>query len=60
MQHAERGGGIVTHNNGNEWIGEFLVVHLCVDVDAREPTAVPRMRVVPADRVLQPAHLKAK
>ena len=40
------------HNNGNERIGEFLVVHLGVHIDARQPTAVPRMRVIPADCVL--------
>jgi len=46
------------HHNGDEWIGEFLVVHLRVDIDAREPTAIPRMRVVPSDRILQPSYLQ--
>jgi hypothetical protein len=32
-----------THDNGDEWIGEFLVVHLCVDIDAGQPAAIPRM-----------------
>ena len=49
---------LITHHDGDERISEFLVVHLRVDVDAREPTAVPRMRVVPSDRILQPSHLQ--
>ena len=43
---------VATHHDRDKWIGEFLVIHLCVDIDAREPTAVPGMRVVPADRIL--------
>jgi hypothetical protein len=46
--------GIATHHDGNKWISEPLVVHLRVDVDAREPTPyiyIPRVRG-PADRIL--------
>ena len=37
---------------------EVLVEHLCGDVDAGEPAAVAGVRVVPPDRVLQPADLR--
>ncbi len=40
------------HDDGDERIGEFLVVQLRVDINAGQPAAVPRMRVVPPDRVL--------
>jgi hypothetical protein len=51
------GVGKVAHDDGDEGILELLAVHLCVHVDAGQPAAVAGMRVVPADRILEPLRL---
>lgn len=38
----------------------LLVQHLSGTVDTRHPAAVPRVAVVPAHHILQPAHLQPK
>lgn len=46
-----------TYHDSDERVLEFLVCHLGIDVNARQPTSISRMGVVPANRVLNPADL---
>lgn len=51
--HLARGDGAVRINHdGEEGVEELLLGHLRVDVDAGEPAAVPRVRVVPSEDVV--------
>ena len=43
-------------DNCDAGVLEFLHALLCVDVNAREPAAVPRVRVVPTTDVFRPVH----
>ena len=45
------------YHHRDEWVLELLVRHLSVDVDTGQPTPVSWMRVIPANRVLDPANL---
>merc|ERR1711939_9215 len=45
------------NDDGEEWVFPGLVRHLGLNVDAREPAAVARVRVVPANDVLKAANL---
>lgn len=54
---VERVDGSRTHDDGEEGVLELLVGLLGHDVDAREPAAVARVRVVPPDDVLGAADL---
>jgi hypothetical protein len=49
-----------TNHDGDEGVLVLLVRHLGRHVDTREPAPVPRMRVVPADRVLETPNLTRK
>lgn len=49
-----------TNHDGDEGVLVLLVRHLGRHVDTREPAPVPRVRVVPADRVLETANLTRK
>ena len=46
-----------TYHNCNKWFLKLLIQHLCAHVDSREPAAVTRVTVVPADGILQPPYL---
>lgn len=48
-----------THDDGEERVLELLVRHLRLHVDTGEPAAVARVRVVPADDVLEATDLLA-
>lgn len=54
---AEDDEGGETHNNGNKWVLESLIIHLSVNVYAREPASVARMRMVPSDDIFYSFHL---
>lgn len=51
---------INTNHDGHKRFLELLVQHLGAHVDARKPTAVTRMTVVPSYGVLQSADLNAQ
>jgi len=46
-----------THNNGDKWVLESLIIHLSIDIYAREPASVARMRMVPPNDIFYPFHL---
>ena len=46
-----------TNHDGNKRVLVLLVRHLGRHIDTREPAPIPRMRVVPADRVLKTPNL---
>ena len=46
-----------TNHDGYERLLELLVQHLGAHVDAREPTAVTRMTVIPPYGIFQSANL---
>ena len=48
---------VSAYHDSNEWVLELLVRHLSVDVDTGQPTAISRMRVIPPNRMLDPADL---
>ena len=47
-----------TNDDGEEGIFESLMGHLSLTIDAGEPTAVTRMRVIPSDDVLESSDLR--
>ena len=60
LQRAHERLAGTTNHDGNEGVLVLLVRHLGRHVDAREPAPIPRMRVVPADRVLKTPNLTRK
>lgn len=46
-----------TYYHCYEWLLELLIEHLSADINAREPAAVARVAVVPANRIFKAAHL---
>ena len=47
----------IAYHNGSPWLLKLLIQHLCAHVDTRQPTPIPRMRVVPSQRILKTTHL---
>jgi len=47
-----------TYNNRNEGLLELLIEHLRAHVNARQPTTIAWMTVVPSDALLEPTHLQ--
>ena len=50
---------VTAYHDSNEWVLELLVRHLSVDVDTGQPTAISRVRVIPANGMLDSTDLVA-
>lgn len=48
---------MATHHNSNERVEVLLVGHLGADVDTAQPAAIPWVRVIPANGILQSPNL---
>ena len=51
---------IFTYNYRHPWLLELLVGHLSAHINAREPTAVTRVTVVPTHTILKTTNLRGK